>query len=70
MRLGGYRTEVRRGLTWGVATDAAARVSVMRLIFFFFVFGFTPAHAEPGRFAPIRAESDRIGQISVCFDTR
>ena len=57
MRLGGYRTEVRRGLTWGAATDAAARASVPRLIIIiiiFFIFGFTPTRAEPGQIGSYR----------------
>ena len=74
MRLGGCRTGVRRGLTWGAATDAAAQASephlIIIIIIIIFVFGFTPTHAKSGRFAKIRAESDRISQISVCFDTR
>ena len=56
MRLGGYRTEVRRGLTWGVATDAAARASVMRLIFFFF-FSFSDSR----QLMLNRADSHRFG---------
>ena len=58
MRLGGCRTGVRRGLTWGAATDAAARALVPRLIIIiiiiFFVFGFTPTRAEPGRIGSYR----------------
>ena len=65
MRLGGCRTRVRRGLTWGAATNMAAHASVLHLIFFFF---FLQIHADS---ALIRAnlqneivsvESDHIGQ--------
>ena len=54
------------------------RVEPRPVFFFFFSFPDSrrlapirlrraPTRAEPGRFAPIRAESDRIGRIPVCF---
>ena len=52
----------------------ACRTTSRFFFFFFFVSGFalirlrrTPTRAEPGRFAPIWAESDLISQILVCF---
>ena len=65
MRLGGCRTRVRRGLTWGAATNMAAHASGAASEFFFF---FLQIHADS---ALIRAnlqneivsvESDHIGQ--------
>ena len=38
MRLGGCRTRVRRGLTWGAATNMAAHASGAASEFFFFFF--------------------------------
>ena len=58
----------RRGDAWGTPLPARRTASI-----FFFFFRFR-IHADlrrfgsnAGRLAPIRAESDRIGRIPVCF---
>ena len=74
MRQNGRRTRVRRGDARGTPLPARRTAS----IFFFFSFPDSrrlapirlqraPTRTVPGRFAPIRAESDRIGRIPVCF---
>ena len=66
-RLGRCRTEVRHGLTWGVASDVIARALVLRVSIFFLLdlqqLGLI--RAELSRFdqnMAILAESSRIGQ--------
>ena len=70
MRLGGYRTRVRRDPTLDAVSDAVDRVSMLRLslllllLFFFFFFFFSWIRVELGWFGQNRAvlASNRNGQ--------